>query len=133
MYQLPPGLSIKSLSQSGLSWSLDSHSSLHLYPPSVLHLLHAAYKKLQNAMLFQTTPLVCKADSTLSKRTILISPWVRFTCYSLVLHSMLYLFNHYLWILYLSYLLVFPTKLFEGRYFITFISWSSGNHSISIC
>ena len=54
-----PELSIKSLSQSGLSWSLDSYFSLHFYPPSLLHLLHAAYKKLQNAKLLQTTPPIC--------------------------------------------------------------------------
>lgn len=40
--QLLPELSIKSLSQSGLSWSLDSYFSLHLCPPSWLYLLHAA-------------------------------------------------------------------------------------------
>lgn len=92
-------------------------------------------RKLQRGMLFWATPPICKADCTLPKRTILISsPWARFTCYSLVLHNLLYLVSHYLGILYLSYLPVFPSKLFESSYFIFFfISWSSRSNSISVC
>ena len=60
-----------------------------------------------------------------------IIPWARFTCYSSVLRSRLYLFSHCLWIMYLFYLLVFPIKLFEGSCYITFISWLSGSHSKS--
>lgn len=127
-------LSILGYWQCLIIWSIMVFEfSLFSTIPALFYLLYAAYRNSCTMRVWASWP-VCKALSVLPERNVFISfHWLRCAGCSWVLCNALYLFSRCVKILQVSYLPVFPTKFFEGSYYIIFVFGSPGRHSIRVC